>query len=85
MRRGADLRKLNDPLVHVLPKLSQGPYQLTSPIAVPAKEHGKAGDHEMNLLVVKVSTGPRAEAWDAARLERCKVRCTVVIPHAVQE
>ena len=52
---------------------------------MPAEEHGEAGDHEPDFIVLEVGAGPRAEGGDAARLKRCEVRAAVVVPHAVQE
>jgi hypothetical protein len=46
MRRNIGFRKLNESLVHVARKLGHSACRLTSPVAVPAEEHGKAGDHE---------------------------------------
>ena len=85
MRRSVGLRQLDDPLVHIAPELGHGTCHLASPVAVPAEEHGKAGDHEPDLFVLEVGAGPGAEGGDAARLKRCEVRAAVVIPHAVQE
>jgi len=73
MWRGIGFRQIENPLVHIAPEFGYGACHLAAPAAVPAEEHGKAGDHEPDLLVFEVGAGPGAESGDAARLKRCEV------------